>query len=116
MAETVGCHATEAIWPCRAEPASVAAMTTAFSTDQAKAAGIVVIIAVVVVGALLSFLVTKLTGRLVVAAVVVALGIFVWTQRADIEDAAKNCKVPTFFGIHLSPSKAVTEHCPQLRR
>ena len=89
-------------------------MTTAFSTDQAKAVAIVVIIAVVVAGALVSFIVTKLTGRLIVAAVVVAAGIFVWTQRADIESAAKKCDA-TFLGIHLTPSnKTVKQHCQQL--
>jgi len=89
-------------------------VTEAFSTDQAKAVAIGAIIVVVVIGALLSFVVTKITGRLIVAAVVVGLGIFVWTQRADIEDAAKKCDTPTFFGIHLTPSKAVTEHCQQI--
>jgi hypothetical protein len=89
-------------------------VTEAFSTDQAKAVAIGAIIVVVVIGALLSFVVTKITGRLIVAAVVVGLGIFVWTQRADIEDSIKNCKTPTFFGIHLTPSKAVTEHCQQI--
>jgi hypothetical protein len=89
-------------------------MTDAFSTDQAKAVAIGAIIVVVVIGALLSFVVTKITGRLIVAAVVVGLGIFVWTQRADIEDAAKKCDTPTFFGIHLTPSKAVAQHCQQI--
>ena len=89
-------------------------MTEAFSTDQAKAVAIGAIVVVVVAGALLSFVVTKITGRLIVAAVVVGLGIFVWTQRADIEDSVKKCKTPTLFGIHLTPSKAVTEHCQQI--
>jgi len=90
-------------------------VTEAFSTDQAKSVAIVAIIVLVVLGALLSFVVTKLTGRLIVAAIVVGLGIFVWTQRTDIEDAAKKCEVPTFFGIHLNVGKTVQAHCPQLR-
>jgi hypothetical protein len=89
-------------------------MTAAFSTDQAKAVAIGAIIVIVVVGALLSFVVTKLVGRLIVGAVVVGLGIFVWTQRADIESAAKKCDA-TFFGIHLTPSNAtIKQHCQQV--
>ncbi len=91
-------------------------MTDAFSTDQAKAVAIGAIIVVVVAGALLSFVVTKITGRLIVAAVVVGLGIFVWTQRADIESAAKKCDAK-FFGIHLTPSnETIKQHCQQIGR
>ena len=86
-------------------------MTDAFSTDQAKAVAIGAIVVVVVAGALLSFVVTKITGRLIVAAIVVGLGIFVWTQRADIESSAKKCKA-TLFGIHLTPSnETIKQHC-----
>jgi ABC-type nickel/cobalt efflux system permease component RcnA len=89
-------------------------MTSAFSTDQAKAVAIVVILVVVVAGALLSFVVTKLVGRLIVAALVVGLGIFVWTQRADIESNAKKCNA-RLFGIHLSPSnQAIRQRCEQI--
>jgi uncharacterized membrane protein len=91
-------------------------VTVAFSTDQAKTAAIILILAVVVVGALISFVVTKLTGRLIVAAVVVAAGIFVWTQRADIESAAKKCDA-RFLGIHLTPSnKTLKAQCQQAAR
>ncbi len=89
-------------------------MTVAFSTDQAKTVAIVVILAVVVAGALLSFLVSMVVGRLIVAAVVVAAGIFVWTQRADIESAAKKCDA-TFLGIHLTPSnKQIRQQCQRI--
>ena len=96
------------------EGASVPAVIEAFSTDDAKSVAIVAIVVLVVLGAVASFIVTKLMGRLIVAALVVALGIFIWTQRADIEDAAKHCKVPTFVGIHLTPSKSITDHCRQV--
>lgn len=90
------------------------AVEIAFSTDQAKAVAIGVILGIVVIGALLSFVVSKLVGRLIVAAVVVGLGIFVWTQRADIEDSAKKCDAK-FLGIHLTPSNTqVKQHCQQL--
>jgi hypothetical protein len=91
-------------------------MTEAFSTDQAKGVAIAVIVVVAVAGALLSFVVTKITGRLIVAAVVVGLAIFVWTQRADIESAARKCDAK-FFGIHLTPSnKTIRQHCQQIGR
>ena len=89
-------------------------MTAAFSTDQAKTLGIVAIAVIILGGALVSFVVTKLMGRLIVAAVVVALGIFVWTQRDAIDSAAKKCDA-TFFGVHLTPSDAaLKEHCQQI--
>lgn len=91
-------------------------MTAAFSTDQAKAVGIFAIIVIIVAGVLVSFVFTKLTGRLIVAAIVVGLGIFVWTQRGAIDTDAKKCDA-TFVGIHLTPSnKALRQHCEELTR
>lgn len=89
-------------------------MTAAFSTEQAKTVGIFAIGVVVLAGILLSVIITKITGRIIVLAVVAALGIFVWVQRGAIDDAAKKCDA-TFFGIHLTPSdQAVKKHCQQL--
>lgn len=91
-------------------------MSAAFNTDQAKTVGIFVIVAAVVAGVLLSFVFTKLTGRLIVAAIVVAFGIFVWTQRDAIDNDAKKCDA-RFLGIHLTPSNtALKKHCQQIER
>ncbi|MGI8881715.1 MAG: hypothetical protein ACR2KJ_14665 [Jatrophihabitans sp.] len=77
----------------------------ALDTSQAKTLGIGVIIALLVVGAIISALITAIVARIVVLVVVVALAVVVWTQRADIESAAKKCDA-TFFGVHLTPSNA----------
>lgn len=91
-------------------------MTTAFSTDQAKTLGIFALAVIIVAGVLLSFVFTKLVSRLVLAAIIVGLGIFTWTQRDAIDRDAKKCDA-TFFGIHLVPSNAdLKQHCEQLTR
>jgi hypothetical protein len=89
-------------------------VSAAFSTDQAKTIGIFAIAVIVIAGVLLSFVFQKLTGRLIVAVIVVGLGIFVWTQRDAIDHDVKNCKA-TFIGIHLTPSnKQLKQHCQQI--
>jgi hypothetical protein len=75
----------------------------ALDTDQAKTMGIVVIAAIVIIGFVIGAIISAIVGRLIVLVVVVALGIFVYTQRAEIQDAAKKCDA-SFFGIHLTPS------------
>ena len=83
----------------------------ALDTDQAETIGIVVIIAVVLIGAVVSAVITAILGRIVVIAVVVLLAAVVWSQRAHISSAAKNCDA-SFFGIHLTPSNAdVKRYC-----
>ena len=77
------------------------------STDITKI-GIGVIIALVVIGALISLVVTAIVGRLIILVVVVVLGFFVWQQRSSIQnkvDDFKNGHVAScqfdksFFGI-----------------
>ncbi len=77
----------------------------ALDTSQAKTLGIGVIVALLVIGAIISALVTAILARIVVLVVVVVLAVVVWTQRADIESAAKKCDAK-FFGVHLTPSNA----------
>jgi hypothetical protein len=89
-------------------------VSTAFSTGQAKTVGIFVIAVIVLAGVLLSFVFTKLTGRLILAVIVVGLGIFLWTQRDAIDKDAKKCDAK-FVGIHLTPSNnALKQHCQQI--
>jgi hypothetical protein len=91
-------------------------VSSAFSTDQAKAVGIFAIAVIILAGVLLTFVFTKLTARLILGAIVVGLGIFVWTQRDAIDADAKKCDA-TFFGIHLTPSNAaLKQHCAQINR
>lgn len=89
-------------------------MSAALGTEQAKTIGIVAIIVIVVVGALLSFLFTKIVTRLILAAIVVGLGLFVWSERGSIDTDAKKCDA-TFFGVHLTPSNStLRQHCEQI--
>lgn len=88
----------------------------ALDTGQAATIGIVVIVAIVLVGMVVSAIITAIVGRIVVLAVVVLLAAFVWTQRASISSAAKKCDA-TFLGIHLTPSNAnLKRHCQHLSR
>ena len=88
----------------------------ALDTDQAETIGIVVIIAVVLVGGVISAIITAIVARVVVIVIVLLLAAFVWTQRASISSAAKNCDA-SFFGIHLTPSNAdVKRYCQNIGR
>ena len=76
--------------------------------------GIGVIIALVVIGAVLSLLITALVGRIIIAVVVIGLGIWVWQQRTAIQDKLDDHKCPkneTFFGISIDANK----YCDGLR-
>jgi protein-S-isoprenylcysteine O-methyltransferase Ste14 len=76
--------------------------------------GVGVIIALVVIGGLLSLLITAIIGRVIILVVVVALGIFVWQQRTSIQDSinAHKCDLSaTFFGIHLDAPASVKQAC-----
>jgi hypothetical protein len=76
--------------------------------------GIGIIIALVVIGFLLSLLITAIIGRVIVVAVVIGLGIWVWQQRSSVQDAyTKNrCDLhATFFGVHLDAPKDVVQYC-----
>jgi hypothetical protein len=91
-------------------------------TSDITKIGIGVIIALVVIGALLSLVITAIIGRLILLVIVVALAAFVWVQRGTVQDKVddfKNGHVAscqfdkTFFGIHVkAPSKLVAE-CEQ---
>ena len=96
------------------DPLACPSVDYAFSTGQAKTVGIFAIAVIVLAGVLLSFVFTKLTGRLILAAIVVGLGIFVWTQRDSIDSDAKKCDAK-FVGIHLTPSNGtLKKHCQQV--
>jgi 4-hydroxybenzoate polyprenyltransferase len=76
--------------------------------------GIGIIVALVVIGALLSFVITALIGRIAIIVVVVVLGIFVWQQRTHVEDRINSNKcdlTATFFGIHVDAPDHVKQAC-----
>jgi flagellar motor component MotA len=88
----------------------------ALDTDQAKTVGVVVIVAVVLIGFVISAIVTAIVGRIVVIVVVLLLAGLVWTQRAEISSAARKCNA-SFFGIELTPSNpTIRQHCQDLSR
>jgi hypothetical protein len=86
------------------------------SSDITKI-GIGVIVAVVVLGFLVSLVVTALIGRLIVLVVVVVLGVFVWQQRSTIQDNVKKCHLDmTFFGVHVKAPADVLAKCQQAQQ
>jgi type II secretory pathway pseudopilin PulG len=92
----------------------------ALNVDQVGKIGVGLLIGLVVVGLVLGFLLTTLVARIVIAAVVIALGTYVWQQRVTIQhDLTKNrCQLSTqFFGIHVKAPADVVAACQkQLNR
>ena len=75
--------------------------------------GVAIIVALIVLGFLISIVITAIIGRIVTAVVVVALAIFVWTQRNSVEDKvrSKACGDFTFVGVHLDPPDSLKNYC-----
>lgn len=77
--------------------------------------GVIVIVALIVVGALLSIVITALVARVIIAVVVIGLAILVWQQRTHIKNQIDACKFgATFFGIHVDAPQSVAQHCQRL--
>jgi hypothetical protein len=86
----------------------------ALNVQDITKVGVIVIVALVVVGVVLSLIITALIGRLVILAVVVVLAVFVWQQRGHVKDEinAHKCDLnATFFGIHLDAPNSVKQVC-----
>ena len=95
----------------------VALSSSSLNSDQIGKLGIGAIVAVVVIGLLLSVIISALVGRIIVLVVVVALGAFIWQQRSSIEDHVKKCELNmTFFGYHVNAPKDVVTQCQQLQK
>ena len=82
--------------------------------------GVGIIIALVVIGALLSLVITAIIGRLIILVVVVALGVFVWAQRSSIQNKVDDVKHghvsscqfdKTFFGVHVTAPQSLVAEC-----
>lgn len=92
-------------------------MHTALQTGDITKIGIGVIIGLVVLGFLLSLIITAVVGRIIILVVVVGLGIWVWQQRTSIKDDIDNCHLSgTFFGIHVSAPDSVVRHCNSIQK
>jgi protein-S-isoprenylcysteine O-methyltransferase Ste14 len=86
----------------------------ALSAANITQIGIVIIVALVVIGVLLSIVITALVGRLIILALVVGLAIFVWQQRTHVKDEINSHKCnlhATFFGFHLDAPQSVINAC-----
>jgi Na+/proline symporter len=93
----------------------MATTVEALNADNITKIGVIVIVALVVVGALLSIVITALIGRVIILVVVIVLGVFVWQQRGHVKDNINNhaCNLnATFFGIHLDAPDSVKQDCP----
>jgi hypothetical protein len=99
----------------------VSAMGTveALNANDITTVGVVVIIGLVLIGALLSIVITALVGRVIILVVVVVAAVLVWQQRTHIKDeiSTKKCNVDaTFFGVHLDAPDSVKQACAKTTR
>jgi protein-S-isoprenylcysteine O-methyltransferase Ste14 len=90
------------------------AAVEALSSSDVTKVGIIVIVALVLVGALLSILITAIVGRIIILVVVIALGVVVWQQRTHVKDQIDKCHLSvSFFGVHLDAPDSVVKECKQ---
>jgi protein-S-isoprenylcysteine O-methyltransferase Ste14 len=91
------------------------AAVEALSSSDITKVGIIVIVALVVIGALLSIVITAIVGRIIVLVVVVALAVLVWQQRGHVKDQIESCHPSaTFFGVHLDTPDSVQRKCHEV--
>jgi hypothetical protein len=90
----------------------MAATVTALDSSDITKIGVGATIAIVVIGLLLSLVITALVARVVILIVVVALGVFIWQQRAVIQDHVKKCQLDmTYFGVTVHAPHDVVQKC-----
>lgn len=89
----------------------------ALSSDNITQIGLIIIVALVVIGALLSFVITALVARIVILVLVIGLGVLVWQQRTHLKDKFDKCDLQaTFIGIHFDAPQSVQDRCAGLHR
>ena len=89
----------------------------ALNSSQIGTIGIGAIAAVVVVGLLLSLIISAVVGRIIVLVVMVVVGTVIWQQRATIESRVKKCQLDmTFMGIHVHAPADVRAQCKKVTR
>jgi F0F1-type ATP synthase assembly protein I len=93
------------------------ARVSALDTSQVKNLSVVGIVAVVVVGLLIAWLVNKVVIRVIVIVLTLVLGFALYNQRAKVVDEAgkiaKRCDA-TFFGVHVQPSDPTIKRACEL--
>jgi hypothetical protein len=86
----------------------------ALNVQDVTKVGVIVIVALLVIGALLSIVITALIGRIIILVVVVVLAVLVWQQRGHVKDQINSHKCDlnaTFFGVHLDAPDSVQQAC-----
>jgi nitrous oxidase accessory protein NosD len=84
----------------------------ALSSDNITKIGLIIIVAVLVIGLLLSIVITALVARIVIAVLVIGLAVLVWQQRTHLKDKFDNCDLQaTFFGVHFQAPQSVEDKC-----
>jgi len=88
------------------------AAVEALSSSDVTKVGIIVIVALVVIGALISIVITAIVGRIIVLVVVVGLAVLVWQQRTHVKNQIDKCNLSvSFFGIHLDAPDSAVKAC-----
>ena len=89
-----------------------ARMHAAITSGDITKIGIGATIGLIVIGFLLSLIITAIIARVIIVVIVVVIGIFVWQQRASIENDVKKCQLDmTFFGFHIDAPKSIKDAC-----
>jgi uncharacterized membrane protein YkvI len=86
----------------------------ALNVQDITKVGVIITIALVLIGILLSIVITALIARVIILLVVVVLAIFVWQQRSHVKDEinAHKCNLhATYFGFHLDAPQSVISAC-----
>jgi nitrous oxidase accessory protein NosD len=84
----------------------------ALSSSNITQIGLIIIVALVVIGTLLSIVITALVARIVIAVLVVGLAVLVWQQRTHLKDKIDECDFQaTFFGVHFDAPDSVHQQC-----
>jgi hypothetical protein len=89
----------------------------ALKSNQITAIGIGATVVVIVIGVLLALVITAVVGRLIILIVVIALGVVIWQQRAEIQDHVNKCELNmSFVGVHVDAPQSVVDKCKQVSR
>jgi protein-S-isoprenylcysteine O-methyltransferase Ste14 len=86
----------------------------ALNANDVTKIGVIVIVALILIGVLLSIVITAVIGRVIVLVLVVVGAVLVWQQRTHIKDEVNKNKCnlsATFFGVHLNAPDSVKQAC-----
>jgi uncharacterized membrane protein YfcA len=86
----------------------------ALNANDITKVGVIAIVALVLIGALLSIVITAIIGRIIILVVVILAAVFVWQQRTHVKDQINSNKCnlsATFFGVHLDAPDSVRQVC-----